>query len=42
MIRQNTYRTYEPLLLVAGVYMCLTFIIVWIFGWIERMVPQKR
>jgi polar amino acid transport system permease protein len=42
MIRQNTYRTYEPLLLVAGVYMCLTFIIVWIFGRIERMVPQKR
>ena len=41
MIRQNTYRT-EPLLLVAAVYMCLTFIIVWLFSRVERMVPQKR
>lgn len=42
MIRQDTYRVYEPLFLVAGVYMCLTFIIVLIFGRLERMVPIKR
>lgn len=41
-IRQDTYRVYEPLLLVATVYFCLTFVITRIFGWIERQVPQKR
>lgn len=42
MIRQNTYRTYEPLLLVAMVYMCITFVIVYAFNWLEKLVPQKR
>lgn len=42
MIRQNTYRTYEPLMLVAAVYMCITFIVVMCFNWLERLVPQKR
>jgi polar amino acid transport system permease protein len=42
MIRQNTYRTYEPLMLVALVYMCITFVIVMGFNWVERLVPQKR
>lgn len=42
MIRQNTYRTYEPLILVALVYMAITFIIVMSFNYIERLVPQKR
>lgn len=42
MIRQNTYRTYEPLILVALVYMAITFIIVMTFNWVERLVPQKR
>lgn len=42
MIRQNTYRTYEPLIFAAGIYMCLTFFVVWAFNAIERQVPQKR
>ncbi|MCB1378027.1 MAG: ABC transporter permease [Alphaproteobacteria bacterium] len=41
-IRQDTYKIYEPLMLLAIVYMCLTFLIVWAFGFFERMVPQKR
>lgn len=41
-IRQDTLRIFEPLMLLAVVYMCLTFIIVWGFNRIERMVPQKR
>ena len=41
-IRQDTYHVYEPLLLVAAIYFCLTFVITRIFGWIERQVPQKR
>ncbi|MBI2719833.1 MAG: ABC transporter permease [Rhizobiales bacterium] len=42
MIRQNTYRTYEPLMLVALFYMIITFIMVLGFNWLERLVPQKR
>lgn len=42
MIRQDTYRVYEPLLLVAAIYMCITFFIVMLFNWLERMVPSKR
>jgi polar amino acid transport system permease protein len=42
MIRQDTFRTYEPLILVALVYMGITFIIVMIFNWVERLVPQKK
>lgn len=41
-ISQDTYRIYEPLMLLALVYMCLTFLIVWGFSFIERRVPQKR
>jgi polar amino acid transport system permease protein len=41
-VRQDTYIVYEPLMLVGFVYMCLTFFFVWIFGKVERMVPQKR
>jgi polar amino acid transport system permease protein len=41
-IRQDTYNTFEPLMLLAVIYMCLTFIIVWLFKRIELMVPQKR
>jgi len=42
MIRQNTYRTYEPLLLVAAIYICINFVIVTGYKWLERRVPQKR
>lgn len=41
-ISQDTYRIYEPLMLLALIYMCLTFIIVWGFSLIEKMVPQRR
>lgn len=41
-IRQDTLRSFEPLMLVAVVYMCFTFVIVWGFSMFERMVPQKR
>ncbi len=41
-IRQDTFRIFEPLMLLAAIYMCLTFVIVWGFNSIERMVPQKR
>jgi polar amino acid transport system permease protein len=41
-ITQDTYIVYEPLMLLAILYMCLTFIAVWAFRVIERRVPQKR
>jgi polar amino acid transport system permease protein len=41
-IRQDTLRIFEPLLLLAVFYMLLTFIMVWGFSLIEKMVPQKR
>lgn len=41
-VRQDTYITYEPLMLVAAIYMGLTFLLVWAMGLLERMVPQRR
>lgn len=41
-IRQDTFRVFEPLMLLAVIYMCLTFVIVWAFSFLERRVPQKR
>ena len=41
-ITQDTYIVYEPLMLLAVIYMCLTFLTVWAFGYIEKKVPQKR
>lgn len=41
-ITQDTYIVYEPLMLLAVVYMCLTFLAVWAFSYIEKRVPQKR
>ncbi len=41
-VRQDTLRIFEPLMLLAVIYMCLTFVIVWGFNRIEQMVPQKR
>jgi polar amino acid transport system permease protein len=42
MIRQDTFRIYEPLLLVATVYVILTFIITRAFRIVEAQVPQRR
>jgi polar amino acid transport system permease protein len=41
-VRQTTYLTYEPLLLLALIYMILTGIMVFAFRYVENMVPTKR
>ena len=41
-VRQDTYLTYEPLLLLAGLYMILTFIITRIFNVFEKQIPERR
>ena len=40
MVRQETYRVYEPLLFVAGIYILLTGVIVMLFRWLENRVPR--
>jgi polar amino acid transport system permease protein len=41
-IRQDTFLIYEPLLFLAFVYICLTFVITRAFNYVEKMVPQRR
>ncbi len=41
-IRQDTLLTYEPLLFLALVYVCLTFLITRAFAYVENMVPARR
>jgi polar amino acid transport system permease protein len=41
-VRQDTFIVYEPLLLLAVVYMLIAGVIVLIFRRLEAMVPQKR
>lgn len=40
-VRQDTFIIYEPLLLLAVVYMAITGVIVLGFRWLERRVPTK-
>lgn len=40
-VRQDTFLVYEPLLLLAGIYMCLTGILVVLVRLIERRVPVR-
>jgi polar amino acid transport system permease protein len=40
MVRSETYRIYEPLLFIAGIYIVLTGIIVVFFRWLENRVPR--
>ena len=40
VVRQETYRVYEPLLFVAAIYVCLTGVIVVLFRWLESRVPH--
>ena len=40
VVRQETYRVYEPLLFVAAIYVLLTALIVLAFRWIESRVPR--
>ncbi len=39
-VRQDTFLVYEPLLLVAGIYILLTGIIVLVFRWLENRIPK--
>lgn len=41
-VRQETYIIYPPLLLVAAIYMILTFIITRIFAAVEKQIPVRR
>ncbi len=41
-VRQDTFIVYEPLLLLAVVYMVIAGIIVLAFRWFEGMVPSRR
>ena len=41
-ISSDTYIMYEPLILIAVVYMILTFFITRAFNYLERLVPQRR
>lgn len=40
-VRQDTYIIYEPLLLLALIYMVLTGLIVWIFDRLEARIPVR-
>jgi len=40
-VRRDTFIIYEPLLLLAVVYMCLTGLIVLAFRWYERRLPSR-
>ena len=41
-VRQNTYLTYEPLFVAAGLYMVLTLIVTQLFGRLEGQIPSRR
>ena len=41
-VMQETYLIYEPLLVVAAIYLVLTGLISAAFGWAERRIPQRR
>ncbi len=40
-VRQDTFITYEPLLLLAAVYMAITGVIVFAFRWLEARIPTR-
>ena len=40
-VRQDTYLVYEPLLLLALIYLCLTAVLVVIFRYVEGLVPNR-
>jgi polar amino acid transport system permease protein len=41
-ITSDTYIMYEPLILVAVIYMILTYFITRAFGYLEKLIPQRR
>ena len=42
IVRQETYRIYEPLLFVAGIHIFLTGVIVVLPRWAENRIPRVR
>ena len=42
IVRAQTFRTYEPLLVVAVVYVALAIVIALAFRFLERRVPSPR
>lgn len=42
VVRAQTFQVYQPLLLVAAIYICLTFIIEGLFAVLERTTPVRR
>jgi polar amino acid transport system permease protein len=40
-VRQDTFLVYEPLLLLALIYMCLTGILVLLFRYLESRIPSR-
>ena len=42
LVRSETYRIYEPLLLIAVIYLLLTAVISMFFRWAEHRVPRPR
>ncbi|MEM9732805.1 MAG: ABC transporter permease [Pseudomonadota bacterium] len=40
IVRQETFRTYEPLLFVAFIYILITAVLVILFRWLENRVPK--
>ena len=41
-VRQDTYLTYEPLLLLALIYLCLTAVLVAAFRFLESRIPTRE
>jgi polar amino acid transport system permease protein len=41
-VRQDTYLVYEPLILLALIYMALTYVITRGFNYLESLIPQRR
>lgn len=42
IVRQETYRIYEPLLFVGFIYLMLTAVIVMVFRWAENRIPNAH
>lgn len=41
IVRQETYKIYEPLLFVALIYLCLTGVLVLLFRYLENRMPRR-
>jgi len=41
IVRQETYRIYEPLLFVAFIYLCLAGVLILIFKYFENKIPKR-